>query len=270
LSYKKFNHNGINYTLFMGSHTHSSYPSIVNSGGLKNLDILILESGQLGKLDTEETLFNLKNFSQYREIFKKIPEENPSIILYDVDCSISNQVILNERLAGLFFLYLYFEYELEMLKKEDKSRRDFFKQFGPLALGGAYVLSSIGSVINSFIDSEEIKFFSELKDFFSILIPGPVVGFRNSLAAKIIDEYVVPMEMTSRKIHDGLNVGIIYGSFHSGIDDNLRNKNYRGAVINAYKKMGYPGTTKKELNEIKRFIFNNGKYSGKKIQLDFF
>ena len=269
MSYKKFKHNGVNYTLFMGNHKSSSYSSIVNSGGLKSLDVLVLESGGLSSHDINQTFNNLKTFIQYKEIFEKIPKENPSVIIYDIDCYINKRTMTGGLLLEVLPLSFCLDYGLKIFKKEKKSRREFIKRFSSLSLVGLYGLSISEQIINGIIPFENIETVSKLKNTCTKLFPGPILGFRNVIAAKIIEEYITSKEL-SLKNSDTLKVGIVYGSAHSEIYDNIIDKPYRDMVVSAYKKLGYPGTTREELNEIKRFVFREGKYGGEKIQLDFF
>ncbi len=86
MSYKSFEHQGVEYKLFLATHSRSSYPMIKNSGGLKDLDALVLES-ENGDLDL--MMHYAQEDPQYVEIFSRIPEENPNIVIYGAGFPIS-------------------------------------------------------------------------------------------------------------------------------------------------------------------------------------
>ena len=93
------------------------------------------------------------------------------------------------------------------------------------------------------------------------------MGFRNAVIARKVEEYIVPNEMQPGT---KLNVGILFGAAHSGIENNIQNRWLRNTTISAYEKFGYPGTSKDDLNRIRRINYKNGRYIGEELSLNLF
>lgn len=260
MTFIKFNKNNVNYTLFLGNHVSPSYPLIKSGGGLKSLDVLVLEGSGYS--------FNrFFGHIQYEEILEKIPYENPGIKIYNVDCGFTTaggfaDIGVNTTITTIPFIYI-----LKPFREHKITRREAVKRLGYLGLGLVAVLSDFGPFTYVFSDKEDNKIISSLTSARTSLIPLPKIGFRDAVNAKIIEEYVVPNE---KKRSNTLNIGILFGGGHSGIKEKIKYKFLRDKTVNIYKKFDYPGIDKDTLNKIERVTYQYRAYRIENIFLDLF
>lgn len=260
MAFEKFEQNGVNYTLLLENHKPWSwYPLIKSSGGLNSLDVLVLE--------TTGICFGERNDfikEAYRDIFDKIPYENPCIKIYNADflkTFFGRVALLGEIALSVFTMF----YGLTAFKGGEITRREALKRMGKLGVG-LFGATEFGNIINSFCDKEDIEVLSKLNTARTIMLPTPRVGFRDAATARIIEEYIIPSERSSKS----LSLGILFGASHTGIEEHIRYKSLRNVVIEGYKLLDYPGTTKDELNKIEKIVYRDGEYVCKKIELDLF
>jgi len=263
MAYEIFEHNNVRYKLFLGNHIRSSYPMVKASGKLKDLDVLVLE----GSKNPERIMESLDSI-QYSEFLSRIPEENPNISVYypDIFPSVSG-VVASISSELLQIIPMTVAAESITSKKKEISRREALKAIGRIGVGLFFGLSYFGNFINAFYDGEDIEIISEANAIKSSALPNPIVGFRDAAIARIVEEYILPNEMQEGK---ELNVGIIFGAAHSGIEQKIRNKLLRDTTISAYESLGYPGILKNDLSKIVRLRYENGRYVIKEISINLF
>lgn len=262
MAFIKFNKNNVDYTLFLGNHISSSYPLIKNGGGLKSLDVLVIESGGYNL-----NYYYSLNSLQYKEIFEKIPFENPDIKIYNTDCFPTDLGILESAgmQAGSAIIPLI--YGSNFFRVDHKiTRREAIKRIGSIGLGLAILLSWVGTAVNGFSDGEYCKIVSTFNSANSSLLPSPVRGFRDAVNARIIEEYIIPNE----KKAETLNIGILFGADHTGIKEKIKYKFLRDKTIGVYKKIGYHGIDKDTLNKIEKVTYQDRAYRFENIFLDLF
>lgn len=262
MAYEIFEKNGVIYKLFMGTHSISSYPMIGNSGGLKDLDALVLENGTRN-LKTFMDLF--MHNTQYKELFENIPQENPGIKIYDVDFPVSVTGGLGTAAEILASAYAV-KYGASALRKGEISRREVLKRTFKLGTG-ILGLSLFGTIINGLYNGEDVEIISEVNAVRSSVLVTPRIGFRNAVVARKIENYIVPAEKTPEK---RLNVGILFGAAHSGIEHCIRYTWLRDRTIQAYKLAGYPCTSKSELNKVRKLAYTGKGYVGEEISTNLF
>jgi len=264
MAYEKFEQNGVNYTLLLGNHTFSSYPLIENAGGLDSLDVLVIEKTLGGKMEMERKY-------QYFELFEKIPEKNPDIKVYEIDFPLSSLGHLS--LVGEATMYVLLTlYGLSAFKKTEPTRRDVLKKIGKAGVGlvGA---SFFAPLINAHYNGKDIEIISEINTIRTSLLPLPLIGFRDAAVAKIVEEYIVPQE---RVDSEELNVGILFGAVHSGVEEKIKYKTLRDVTIGAYRLFDYPGIIRDRLNRVRRITYIgrerkfSKRYQSQDITLDLF
>ncbi|MFH1636800.1 MAG: hypothetical protein ABIB71_00065 [Candidatus Woesearchaeota archaeon] len=258
MSYEKFEHEGVRYSIFLSNHITSSYELIKNAGGLKDLDALVVETW-LEPMD-KESLPIYQNYWQYSEIFKNIPKENPDLKIYDIDfpnsiLGIASSIFVEGvlPLAAVGFGATAFVGKM--------TRRSLFRRAAALGVG-IWGATFPLSFLNAFTTKKDIEPVSELNNLRTCALPSPLVGFRNAAAAKIIEEHIAGKKAKS--------IGILYGSLHSGIEEYVKHPGIRDKTIEAYRRLGYPGVKKDQLDTIGKITYSRGEFKVEEIKLNLF
>lgn len=248
----------ITYYLGLGNHFNCSR-SIFKNVNLKELDILVLEdSGSstaiTGSLDSKNK--NTYPYRQYYQLFKDYTETNEYPLLCGVDIRMDNFSLLLDLIKKSVFLGIGMKYLKEgiktSVKDENLSRREVFKTFGKLGAGFLFA-SPIFNIINSgqSIVSEKVLHANNLMGYFD-----NIVGFRNFVSAIKVTDFVVPY---IKRKKEKVNVGLIYGAGHSGIEQLLKYERlrklskeyYRSKIMPALNSYMHVRGEKDKLNEVR-------------------
>jgi len=239
------------YYLGLGRHDKSSLP-LFKDVDFSTLDFIVLESGL--EYNKPETISHMITSDiQYQGIYERILKENPDLRIYSVDCVPSDRITMiamycELALAALGGIFVV-EAAYETVKKNKKlTRRDFLKNTVKVSVGTT--LSSAGLIIaNS--DESGIPGVESLNSVRTNLLPSPISGFRDAVTAKKVLEYLVPLHKKKEK----LNIALLYGASHTGIETKLKYPIITDTTLWFYKKMEYG--KKEDLNLITEIRTNN-------------
>jgi hypothetical protein len=241
MTHKEFKHKGIEYKLYLGNHINSSYPIIKQSGGLKSIDVLVLEG--INYDPTRNTLFNK---DQYKEIFKNIPNENSDLKIYHIDLNRCSQII--GKIVDVGIALTGYGLGISAIENNNNTRRDFIKN-SIKGLSGLILLSPVfsmmGDVTSILFAKDDLGLSNWYRQFKEEIYPSKIVGLREAIIPEIIEKGILPCE----KIENP-RVGILYGSGHHGIKKVIKNKKSRNRILKTYKR--FIKKNSEELNEIHR------------------
>ncbi len=215
------------YYLGLGEHTTSSAP-IFEDVDVRNLDFMVLEGGFL---NTPE---RIQYQRQYHDLYQRIKEQTK---VYDVDFRTSN-------------LMLGLSWFIEMGLPSTTTTIIFHPLIGPFSII-AGLASMLYPIPNNQNTSTTFSVLSHLNGLHRSLIPTPMGGFRDAVASKKIGEYLVP----KHRHEDGskVNVGILYGGMHSGIETKLKHPWIADATLWMYHDLFRYGDTS-ALNEVREIV----------------
>lgn len=80
------------------------------------------------------------------------------------------------------------------------------------------------------------------------VLPSPLTEARNAVAARKIEEFVVPH--TQLRLNKRPRIAIIFGARHAGMESCLQCCWWRDKVIGFYEGIGYSGLEKGQLNRV--------------------
>ena len=231
------------YYLGLGNHLESSAP-LFEDVDFSELDFIVLENGGMSTTDFFDDLTNI----QYSELSGQI-SEHPSLPIYAVDFT-------PELFQSLWLAVIGEGLPVAVgagwavkaswrLYKEKASRRSFLKNLSQLLVGTALAIHPVSTLLFN----GDTELFPPLRTLYSVesmLLPTPIVGFRDALCAKKISEYLVPRHWQPGK---KVTAAIVYGAGHSGIELQLQNPNFRDATLELYADvLGY--ASPEELNRV--------------------
>ncbi len=227
------------YYLGLGNHETSSAP-IFEDVDLGSLDFMVLESCYLS------SPLKLINHPQYYELTKRYRDENRSATMYAVDYAppriikgCEMYVTGVSAFAGILSA---------VLGIQEITQENFLGGLESLT-GGAVLASEIelGLLLGGKNPSVAIT----LNNIKQNCMPTPTFGFRDAVAAKKTGEYLVP----KHQHQDGskVQVGILYGAMHSGIETKLKHPWISNATIKLYHDLFRYGDTA-ALNEVREIV----------------
>ena len=226
------------YYLGLGNHLSSSAP-IFEGVDFSSIDFMVLEFNP-GAFD--ESVLKKR---PYQELTEKVMKDNPKIPFYSVDLDWDVQKVITYvgiegLVSGVGIAAALKSYMNDKHKAKTTSRRSFLKKAGQIT-AGIYAYGSLHPLTHGGKYSiPEIETFTNLH---RIIFPTPIIGFRDSLAAKKISEYLVPKyKQENRKV----KVAILYGAAHAGIESKLRFPSLNKIPLNTYQGL----FSKIELNSI--------------------
>jgi len=214
------------YYLGLGDHTKSSAP-IFEEVDFSSLDFMVFESGPFTSAEGFHKILGYDR--QYSQIYERILKESKNISLYGLDrADLSN---IESAVEDVFESGLAISLAIVGLNKATKktaTRRDILKGAG--ILFGGLCLTGIPIAVN-------LPKAPEINSIRTNLLPSPVLGLRDALAAKKIANYLIPKhKQEGRK----LQVAIIYGAMHSGIELRLQHPSLNDATLAIYHDLlGY-------------------------------
>ncbi len=227
MALRTFETNTARYYLGLGNHATSSAP-IFEDVDVKSLDFLVLEGGALNT--PEQFQYN----RQYYDLYQRLKEETT---VYDVDFGPSKSMLRFSWFIETGLPYVSTIIILEPL-------------IGPFSVpvGLASIIYPTPNNQNTPITFSSL---SLLNGLHRSLIPTPMGGFRDAVAAKKISEYLVP----KHQHQDGskVQVGILYGAMHSGIETKIKHPWISNATIKLYHDFFRYGNTA-ALNEVREIV----------------
>ena len=243
------------YYLGLGRHDKPSAP-LFEKVDFSTIDFMVLE-GAPDEFDIANTL----GFLQYSDLMKRALKENPNLPFYSVDIATNKKNIMVyyggnflELIAVAATATIYFN------AKDKKDTRRMFLKKSAFAGVTLYWCSGGISFFNS--DKEGIPYSEAVTKIRHIMIPGPIIGFRDSLAAKKISEHLVPLHhKPDRKV----NAAILYGAAHAGIETKLCYPSLNQNALSLYhnltgafsaEEMNTIGVIQQENRELRTYHYN--------------
>ena len=238
MSLSTFETENAQYYLGLGLHDTPS-ASLFKDVDLSGLDFFVFEINHITEYPSN---------IQYNDLQDRLVSEN--ILSYAVDVNPSMlitraSIALEGALVAAMGLYGYGSFK-KMRDKTTLSRRRFLRGLGGTTasvLCASYPLQ----MVNAVMEDEGIPGANGLNSLRTSVLPLPHAAFREAVAARKIEEYLVPKHKKEGKV----KVGVVYGATHSGIETHLKYPWLRDIVLGLYQQIGYG--TKWELNEIRRF-----------------
>jgi len=232
MNYKKFSTKNANYHMLPANHIDTDISNMVKN--LKYLDGIIFESSEISG--------NIPNTDECSKFIIKVKNSKRNIPFYFVDVDLN----LGGYLTSIGFIGIQGGIAYKLLKSSEKNykRREFLKQGLKIVTGSLIFGGIFKKALDQFIDVPILK---ESEMILDRLPPTQIFELRNAIAARKIEEFIVPK---LKKINPKPTLGLVYGAGHSGIELDLKNKTLRDIVIESYKKIDYLGIKKEKLNLI--------------------
>lgn len=227
------------YHLGLGNHLTSSAP-IFRNLDLSSLDFFVFEDG----VDDEINLKRVTTSRQYRELYQKISEENLSLPIYGIDIKASTiSHLLESSIAMGGFIYA-----CKIGHSLVTDRRNLLR--GMLGFTAGAILSLEVPEMLSLISGANLDAVREAYNLKSNVLPGHIGSFRDAIAAKKVSEHLVKKH---KKDNQKVQVAMIYGGLHSGIETKLKNPEISDMTIGLYNELlGF--SSKEELNQVRVLV----------------
>lgn len=268
MALKTFETRNAEYYLVLGQHDDDRGTSVLIDK-LKDLDMLVLETWEY---EPKRFAKEGRNHQQYKSMFDRINECRYDFPIFSVDYHTTefitpkyfSDLISNKlprgaiALSGIYFLFKTATHLIANGMGMDTVNN--FWTLSPLDTG-LLGLGGISSLYLGFEDfysrivsksDSEVPILPEVQGIITSLVPTPLVGFRDAAAARKIEEYLLPEYFRNRRP----KVGIIYGDHHAGIKPKLQHKSLRDITLELYRRIGYFGTTKDNINRVTRFYMS--------------
>ncbi len=231
------------YYLGLGNHTDSSRP-IFEDVDFSTLDMIVFEdSGYLFPYYNKD--------KQYSEIFNEIMR-NSKAKIYGVDVYTGKWAMATELPLPIAGGVLLTRSVIGTIRKRRQLSRRGFLNNGLQGLLGSFLLSPMPMLANCKNTKEDIEVITKLNNVNSNLLPTLILGFRDAVTAKKISQYLIPL---NKKEGRKLNVALIYGGMHSGIETKLKNPWISDRTIALYHSLLRCAPTEK-LNEVREIVKN--------------
>ncbi len=221
------------YYLGLGNHATSSAP-IFEDVDVKSLDFLVLE----GNGSTFKTHSDIFERTQYRE-FEKLQEEfHFPIYLVDhgtLPESNSGKIVATNLSEGPVYILGFYLLSKALKREKDEpkmSRRKLLKRIGQ-SMTGTVLFSPALQLVNS--STGDIAPITEINNLRTNVLPTYFLSFRDAVAARKMGRYLVP----KHQHQDGskVQVGVLYGAMHSGIETKLKRQWITDATIWLYQEL---------------------------------
>ncbi len=249
MALRKFETENARYYLGLGNHTTSSN-NIFEDIDFLEIDLLVFEDTP-GLCSLDE----IESNHQYEELYSRAIRENPRVSIYGVDIiSLSACTAFEGVLAALGLGFAYKSSKILLKEQKLMNRRDILKNIGIIS-GGTFLGSPVFSVANAVSGKYDVPGIAEYNNVKTNMFPTPPVGFRDAVIAKKISEYLVPKHRQDKD--NKVNVALIYGALHSGIETKIKNPWISDKTIHFYNDLlGY--MSKEDLNQVREVIKDNG------------
>lgn len=229
------------YYLGLGNH-HSSSAPIFEDVDLESLDFLVLE-GADSKV-ASDTL----NTPQYGELCSRFKDKNQNAPIYSVDQASLTSVGIHGAYIGIS---MCLGLVLPLVGVQAIKHDNILEGLGLIASGVITGCDIPLGISIGFSGKRNQPLITAVQNIKTGLVPTPLVSFRDAIAAKKTAEYLVP----KHQHQDGskVQVGILYGCAHSGIEPKLKHPRIANATIRLYHTLLGFGNTK-QLNEVREIV----------------
>ncbi len=227
------------YYLGLGRHDTSSAP-IFEDVNLGSLDFMVLENGNMNLERSSRVLRQ----QQYAELCSRLKLENPEAAIYCVDYKTNEFLTTSETcFSNALGPYIFLSGAIAILQGDTVT--------GLELLAGGTALSSEILLLKDTNTKKNRPLGIGMNNIRQNLMPTPLTGFRDAVAAKKIGEYLVPkhQHQDSSKVQ----VGILYGGMHSGIETKIKHPWISNATIKLYHDFFRYGNTA-ALNEVREIV----------------
>ncbi|MFH0752866.1 MAG: twin-arginine translocation signal domain-containing protein [archaeon] len=233
------------YYLGLGNHAMSS-AIIFDDVDFSKIDMFIFED-----VGNPRCLMDLSHgHKQYRDLYNRAVGINPGIAIYGVDvnpgvCNLFSSLFFEGASAVYGGQAVYRSASFVLSKRKELSRRGFLKNVGLIA-GGLFLANQL--LAGTYCYSERgMSTAIKLNSLRTSILPSSIVGFRNAVTAKKVSEYLVPRHKTGNK---KVEVALIYGAMHSGIETELFNPTLADLTNELYYNK-LDCCTKREMNDVR-------------------
>ncbi len=218
------------YYLGLGNHLTSSAP-IFEDVDLGSLDFMVLE-GDSSIFKTSSDIFERTQYAGFERVKQQF---HKPIYLVDDGTLLESDIgrivtlSLSEGPLYIFGSHLLIK-SIKRGKDQPKmNRRELFNRLGK-GIAGAALLSPAWQLMNSF--GGDVSPITELNNLRTNIVPTYCLSFRDAVAARKISNYLVPRHRHSD--NSKVQVGIVYGTMHSGIETKLKHPWIADATIWLY------------------------------------
>ncbi len=231
------------YYLGLGRHDRSSAP-IFEDVDFGSLDFMVLEDGS-SPVKMASKFFN---DCQYKAIYLRLKKENEAPRIYSIDQASSTYLPIYTAYTSISMTLSY----ILSLAGVGEIDHNHISQGLELLASGIILGSDLPLMFSLASSGKKSRpLTTAFQNVKTNLIPTPLVSFRDAIAAKKTAEYLVP----KHRHQDGskVNVGILYGAAHSGIETKLKYPWIADATITFYHYLlGFGDRT--ALNEVREVI----------------
>ena len=243
MGYVHFSTDNADYVLVYAAHLRDD--DVFNDEKIKSLDAIVLENTGHGPEITGASQFGIDCLPKiYETIMKQSHKHDKLIYLVDADVSPFG---LAAGIALMSIPLFAAGYALSSAKEDIREssdnaktdRRQFVKGIGKGLLGMCLLNGYSGFFLGSFIKGESPNVVETAAASVYRLPPNPLIEGRNCVAARKIEEFVVPILKEHKEKRP--KIAVVFGGGHSGMKECLQGKAWRDSVLAAYKQANYLG-----------------------------
>ncbi|MFH1065771.1 MAG: hypothetical protein V1734_04680 [Nanoarchaeota archaeon] len=255
-----FSTDNADYRLVYAAHFLETKEDIFDEGKIESLDAIVLESG------INSIPYGLLKDRQYEDILNKAYKARKPLFVVDVKNSELGGIGSTAVDVALASVGIYAAISAaNAIKKKEKqkkfSRRDFLKIGTKGAISAWLLAGSVGQFVSSFFSGESTDIFANASASVGNVFPTPLTALRNAIAARKVEEHVVPLLQARLKRNP--HMAFVYGSLHAGIEGCIQHKWWRDRLIDFSGITGNIGIKENEFNKVYELEpAENGKYDG--------
>ena len=191
----------------------------------------------------------VKGFPQYQNLYGRLQNESPQAAVYGVDYCYKDDRSTYNAVSNELILRGTIMISTSVVGVPKIINGDMMVGIGLLAAGvvAAYPIVPIKLEAHT---KESHSFLTQLTAWGTSLLPTPIIGFRDAVAAKKISQYLVPKhKQEGRKVQ----AAILYGAAHSGIEAKIKYPWTADATLWLYHTLFHYGDTV-ELNQVREIV----------------
>lgn len=263
MGWVNFSTDNADYTLVYAAHIRDADDAVFQDGQIESLDAIVLENTGHGPGITGVSQMSLSFLPHvYETIMKQSHKHNKRIYLLDANVSALGLAgglalfALPAVVAGKSFSAAK-EDITEACDREKTDRRQFLKGLGKGLLGLWLLNGYSGFFLATFIEGESPNCIESTAASVHRLPPNPLVEGRNCVAARKMEEFVVPLLKVNKEKKP--KIAVVFGGGHSGIKECLQGKAWRDSVLAAYKQVNYAGFDIYTLDDVWEMWPSDGK-----------
>lgn len=269
MSYDHFSTGNADYAQVYSSHFLDTDDDVFNDEKMKSLDAIVLENSGEIPLMTESSQLGLDFLPpMYGTIMKQSHKHGKTIYLLDADLSLMGiPLSLLFGALPLFFAGKAFSQAKDDFKEaydgEKTGRRQFLKGFAKGLLGMWLVNGYLLPPAAATGKGETHGLLESASSSVHRIPPNPAIEVRSCIAARKIEEFVVPRIKCYGVERPSL--AIAFGALHLGMKECLQSKPWRDSVLRLYKEINYLGIDISTLGDVWEMWPSSGDYGDYEI-----